>query len=113
MGDDQAHTNGTDPVENGVNGTEDVEMKEDSPTNGHRQHKDGDGDEEMTVVVPAAKDAKESGRDQEGDVAMDGTEGEEKSVDEVDPKVKAITGMIMSFLFQRHAIRIVLDAESY
>ncbi|KAK2757962.1 26S proteasome non-ATPase regulatory subunit [Arachnomyces sp. PD_36] len=94
-GQDQPHTNGTDPVENGVNGTEDVEMKEDSP-NGHANStgKDNDGDEEMTVVVPAAKGAKASGsgRDKEGDIAMEGAgdEAGETQAAEVDPKVKAI-----------------------
>lgn len=103
-GEEQPHTNGTDPVENGVNGTEDVEMKEESSANGHatsNQQKDNDGDEEMTVVVPAAKAAKGtgSGRDKEGDVAMDGDgdEAGEKSVEEVDPKVKAVAGMIRYF----------------
>lgn len=108
-GEEQPHTNGTDPVENGVNGTEDVEMKEDSPANGtSKQEKDNDGDEEMTVVVPATKDSKGSGsgRDKEGDVAMDeaGNEAGEKPVEEVDPKTKAVTGMTFPLSRIRHLI---------
>lgn len=98
-GEEQPHTDSTDPVENGVNGTEDVEMKEDSPANGNttsKQQKDNDGDEEMTVVVPATTGSKGSGsgRDKERDVAMDeaGNEAGE-SVEEVDPKTKAVAGM--------------------
>lgn len=93
-GEEQPHTNGADPVENGVNGTDDVEMKEDAPANGSamKQQKDNDGDEEMTVVVPETKG---SGQDKEGDVDMgeSGNEAGEKTVEEVDPKTKAVTGM--------------------
>ena len=94
--------NSTDPLENGVNGTEDVEMDQDSSKSNGRTKpgKDKDGDEEMTVVVPPSKGSKLSGepaKDEEGDVAMNGaSESEVKEPVEpvVDPKVKAITGKL-------------------
>ena len=96
----QMNGNGSDPLENGVNGTDDLEMDQDSSksTGKTKPGKDKDGDEEMTVVVPPAKGSKLSGepaKDDEGDVAMNGaTEDDVKEPAEpvVDPKSKAITG---------------------
>lgn len=96
--------NGTDPLENGVNGTEDVEMDQDSSKmNGRtKSGKDKDGDEEMTVVVPPSKGSKltsEPSQDDEGDVAMNGAvEPEVKEAAEpvADPTTKAITGKLDS-----------------
>lgn len=95
------HTNGTDPVENGINGTKDVEMKEDTPSSmkGGKSKKVKDSDEEMTVVVPPSKSSKLSAPpppDTDSDIIMDDLE---KPVDtasaevEVDPVEKAISGM--------------------
>lgn len=94
------HTNGSDPVENGVNGAEDVEMKDDAPNplKGGKGKKTKEGDEEMTVVVPPSKGSKLSGpppKDSEGDVAMDGFEDdkeEDAGAVKVDPVAKAISG---------------------
>jgi 26S proteasome regulatory subunit N3 len=94
-------TNGTDPVENGINGTKDVEMKEDAPApiKGGKGKKVKDGsEEEMTVVVPPSKGSKLSAlppADGDGDVLMDGSEttGEDKPAEvEVDPVEKAVSG---------------------
>jgi 26S proteasome regulatory subunit N3 len=100
-GHDQPHANGSDPVENGVNGIEDVEMEEDSatvatPLSG-KPNTDRDGDEKITVVVPPSKGARLSGdqsQDKEGDVNMDGVneESTKQAEVEVDPKVKAMQG---------------------
>ncbi|CEL07760.1 Putative 26S proteasome non-ATPase regulatory subunit 3 [Aspergillus calidoustus] len=84
---DQPHTNGTDPTKNGVNGSEDVEMEEDTavpPTKGSR--KPGD-----------------KGQDQEGDVAMEGVEGEEPE-SEIDPKAKAIQDIKTNFTLLERAV---------
>jgi 26S proteasome regulatory subunit N3 len=95
------HANGNDPVENGINGTKDIEMKEDapSPMKGGKGKKVKDGqDEEMTVVVPPSKGSKPSvslPADKDGDVVMDGPDktGDDSPVEEtVDPVTKAITG---------------------
>ena len=82
-------------------------MEEESSKAGTRPKsgKDKDGDEEMTVVVPPPKAAKLSGvsqKDDEGDIAMNGTtEGEIKEPTEptVDPKSKAIIGMMDDMFF--------------
>lgn len=94
---DKPHTNGAEPVENGINGAEDVEMADE----GHdpaRPVVTKDGDDEMTVVVPPPKGLKlsgESGPDDAVDVAMETPEEDEISSpesDKIDPKVKAMTG---------------------
>ena len=91
-GEEQPHANGSEPVENGVNGSQDVEMGEES-----KQNKDGDGDEEMTVVVPPSKGSRlsgEPGQEKDEDVSMEGAEGDDAKAQkvEVDPKVKAVSG---------------------
>lgn len=90
---EQRQSNGSDPTGNGVNGSEDVDMGEDTaggPTSSFNTRKDREGDE-MTVVVPPTKGSRLSGQDKEGDVSMEGAEGE-KSELQIDPKVKAIQG---------------------
>jgi 26S proteasome regulatory subunit N3 len=101
MGGDQPQTNGSDPIENCVNGTEDVEMGDDA-ANGPRspkQDRDGDGDEEMTVVVPPSKGPRLSGEpDQERpEVTMDGIEEDDskKSEGEIDPREKTVSGTVL------------------
>lgn len=100
------HTNGNDPVENGINGAEDIEMKDDAPKplKAGKAKKTKEGEEEMTVVVPPSKGSKLSApppKDNEGDIAMDGFE-EENGVDvsapKVDPVAQAISGMYRSMM---------------
>lgn len=100
------HTNGTDPVENGINGTKDVEMKDDAPApiKGGKGKKAKEGEDEMTVVVPPPKGSKLSApptKDDDGDVAMDGAveiTGEDAAV-QVDPVTKAVAGMFSVSIF--------------
>ncbi|KAJ6032288.1 26S proteasome regulatory subunit rpn3 [Penicillium herquei] len=94
---DQSHTNGSKTSENGVNGSEDVEMGEDTagaPTSSFNTRKDRNGDEKMTVVVPPTKDSRSSikGQDKNEDIMMEGAEDSdiEKSEPEVNPTTKAI-----------------------
>lgn len=95
------HTNGTDPVENGISGTKDVEMKEDTQTSikAGKGKKVKDSDEEMTVVVPPSKSSKLSAPpppDTDGDVNMDDSEKPLNTTSaelEVDPVEKAVSGM--------------------
>lgn len=94
--DDQSHTNGSKSTENGVNGSEDVEMGEDTagaPTSSSNTSKDRKSNEKMTVVVPPTKGSRSSGKDKE-DVTMEGAEGGdvENTEPEVDPTTKAIQG---------------------
>lgn len=106
MSGDKPHLNGTDPVENGVNGTEDVEMEEESSSSNAKAKsgKNQDGDEEMTVVVPPSKSPKPPGapdKDKDGDVVMDAedTANEGPSTDSTDPREKAVAGKL-AFLSQ-------------
>jgi hypothetical protein len=96
------HTNGTDNLGNGINGTKDVEMKDDAPAplKGGKGKKAKEGEEEMTVVVPPSKGSKLSApppKDTDGDVAMDSVEEvakEDEGAVKVDPVAKAIAGML-------------------
>ncbi|CAG7915614.1 unnamed protein product [Penicillium olsonii] len=95
--DDKSHTNGSKSTGNGVNGSEDVEMGEDTagaPTSSFNANKNRKGDEKMTVVVPPTKGSRSSGKDKEEDVTMEGAEDgdAENSEPEVDPRTKAIQG---------------------
>ncbi|KKA24804.1 hypothetical protein T310_1163 [Rasamsonia emersonii CBS 393.64] len=115
MGGDQPHANGSEPVENGVNGVEDVEMEEDTaggPTSSIQTNKDRDGDE-MTVVVPPSKGSRLSGqpgqdtkKDQEGDVSMEGTEEKEakETEPEIDPRAKAVQDIKNNFNLLERAV---------
>lgn len=106
------HTNGTDPVENGVNGTKDVEMKDDAPApvKGGKGKKVKEGEEEMTVIVPPSKGSKLSAlppKDNDGDVAMDGAEemnGEDAGVPKVDPVAKAVADIKSNFPLLERAV---------
>ncbi|KAK1146638.1 26S proteasome non-ATPase regulatory subunit [Aspergillus melleus] len=109
---EQPQTNGSDPTKNGVNGAEDVEMGEDTaggPTSSFNASKDRQGDEKMTVVVPPTKGSRlsgDKGQDQEGDVAMEGAEGDESQnpESEVDPKTKAIQDIRTNFSLLERAV---------
>ncbi|KAF7944969.1 uncharacterized protein EAE97_005602 [Botrytis byssoidea] len=98
---------GTDPVENGINGTK----KDDAKTSlkGGKGKKTKEGEEEMTVVVPASKSSKLSApppKDGDGDVAMDGSaEGEEGAgVEKVDPVAKAVADIKSNFPLLEKAV---------
>lgn len=94
---DKPQTNGNGPIENGVNGTEDVEMADDSAV-AVKVGTGKDGEDEMVLVVPPPKSSKlsgEPGKDGEGDVAMENTEHAETGQPEsetIDPKIKAVSG---------------------
>jgi len=99
MSGDKPYLNGTDPTENGINGSEDVEMTEetrDAKKKEPKAGKDKDGDEEMTVVVPPSKGSKTSSPDQQtdSDQTANGTaDGADTSTEShIDPKEKAIAG---------------------
>lgn len=99
---DPSHNNGSKSTDNGVTGSEDVEMGEDTagaPTSSLNARKNRSGDEKMTVVVPPAKGSKpptQGDQDKDEDVAMEGANecDAEKTEPEVDPKTKAIQGLL-------------------
>ncbi len=98
---DKPHTNGTEPIENGVTRTDDLEMGDDHTNSVDKSKvaKDKDGDEEMTVVVPPPKGSKltgEAGKGGEIDHAMDDvvkTDAEISDAD-LDPGAKAVSGVL-------------------
>ncbi|OAL35789.1 hypothetical protein AYO20_04939 [Fonsecaea nubica] len=97
MSGDKPHLNGNDPTRNGINGSDDVEMKEDSKNSKRapKQAKEKDGDDEMTVVVPPAKGANTPSAPQKAtdadltNGAVD-DDGEKEGKEGVDPQEKAI-----------------------
>lgn len=97
-GSKKATPEGSDAVENGVNGPEDVQMSEEH-LNGSvspKQRDDNDGDEEMTVVVPPSKASRLSGEPEKSrsESKMDTDQDEDVQQDEVvDPAEKAKSGM--------------------
>ncbi|EAW21943.1 proteasome regulatory particle lid subunit RPN3 [Aspergillus fischeri NRRL 181] len=101
---DQPHTNG-------VNGSEDIEMGEDTaggPTSSFNTRKDRKGDEKMTVVVPPSKGSRlsgEKGQNQEEDVVMEAAETDSQKPElEVDPRVKAIQDIKTNFTLLERAV---------
>ncbi|KAJ5110936.1 hypothetical protein N7532_001471 [Penicillium argentinense] len=112
--DDKSHVNGSKSTENGVNGSEDVEMEEDTagaPTSSFNSSKNRNGDEKMTVVVPPTKGSKSSGNKEE-DVTMEGTdEGDAANTEpEIDPITKAIQGAfwIKAAALQARKLRLLM-----
>ncbi|CAG8095610.1 unnamed protein product [Penicillium salamii] len=107
--DDKSHTNGSKSTGNGVNGSEDVEMGEDTagaPTSSFNTSKNRKGDEKMTVVVPPTKGSRSSGKDKEEDVTMEGAEDgdAENTEPEVDPRTKAIQDIKTNFTLLERAV---------
>ena len=90
-------TNGSEPTENGVHNSEDVEMA-DELTDKTKPHANKEIEEEMTVVVPPPNSSKLSAapeKDGQGDVAMIEEiplPNAEAYIEVVDPKLKAIQG---------------------
>lgn len=105
---DKSQTNGSAPLENGIERSDDVEMVDDTaggPTSSIDTSKDRNGDE-MTVVVPPTKESKLPGqgrKEAEGDIAMEGVEGETAEL-EVNPQVKATQDIKANFLLLERAV---------
>ncbi|KAJ5632949.1 26S proteasome regulatory subunit rpn3 [Penicillium lividum] len=106
---DQSHINGSKSTENGVNGSEDVEMGEDTagaPKSSFNARKDRNGDEKMTVVVPPTKGSRSSnkaGQAKDEDVTMEGSENDDAEL-ETDPKTKAIQDIKTNFTLLDRAV---------
>ncbi|KAL9613245.1 MAG: hypothetical protein Q9167_002205 [Letrouitia subvulpina] len=108
-GTSKSRPNGAEPVENGVNGTNDVDMADEGlePT---RSTPVKDAEDEMTVVVPPPKGSKISSNfseDPDGDVAMDASENSDPSAREtevIDPKVKAASDIKSNFVLLERAV---------
>lgn len=98
--------NGTEPIENGINGTEDVDMVDDGPEK-VKIGTNKEGEDEMTVVVPPPKSSKLSGepsKDEEGDIAMENTDKSDSISAELDPKAKAVADIKANFTLLDRAV---------
>ena len=102
MSGDKAQQNGSRPTQNGVDGSDDVEMKDGSQNTkkGAKGGKDKDGDSDMTVIVPPSKTPTAPSKATEADLTNGATEGneEDEAEEEVDPQQKAIEGKAASTL---------------
>ncbi|KAI4164262.1 MAG: hypothetical protein LQ342_002227 [Letrouitia transgressa] len=108
-GTSKSRPNGAEPVENGVNGTDDVDMVDEGVEH-TRTTPVKDAEDEMTVVVPPPKGSKLSSNfneDPDGDVAMDASEKSDASAREtevIDPKVKAASDIKSNFVLLERAV---------
>ncbi len=99
MSGDKQNINGSGPAQNGINGSDDINMKEGSKDakKGTKGAKDKDGDSDMTVVVPPSKGPNTPSapsKATEADMtngAVD-VDGEKEAAKEVDPQESAIEG---------------------
>ncbi|KAI1453907.1 proteasome regulatory subunit C-terminal-domain-containing protein [Annulohypoxylon moriforme] len=101
------HSNGNEPVENGIRNNQDVDMTDEKSSlkgKGKKGVKEG---EDMTVVVPPSKTTKQSSQpppaDADGDVAMDVDQPEDLEV-KVDPITQAITDIKSNFALLDRAV---------
>lgn len=100
------HSNGKEPVENDIRNNKDVDMTDEkSAMKGKKNVKEG---EDMTVVVPPSKAAKQSSQpphaDAEGDVAMDDSDKAEELEAKVDPVTQAISDIKSNFALLDRAV---------
>lgn len=90
------HSNGKEPVENGVRNNQDVDMTDEKSSMKGKGKKGAKEGEDMTVVVPVSKTTRQSSQppppDADGDVAMDLDKPEDLEV-KVDPVTQAVAGM--------------------
>ncbi|KAI2635893.1 proteasome regulatory subunit C-terminal-domain-containing protein [Hypomontagnella submonticulosa] len=101
------HSNGNEPVENGIRNNQDVDMTDEKSSlkgKGKKGVKEGD---DMTVVVPPSKTTKQSSQppppDADGDVAMDVDKPEDLEV-KVDPVTQTITDIKSNFALLERAV---------
>ncbi|KAI1174751.1 putative proteasome regulatory particle subunit [Nemania sp. FL0916] len=103
------HSNGKEPVENGIRNNQDVDNKSDekAPLKGKGKKGVKEG-EDMTVVVPPSKAAKQQSQspqaDAEGDVAMDDLDKDQDLEAKVDPVTQAVTDIKSNFALLDRAV---------
>ncbi|KAF3059982.1 putative 26S proteasome regulatory subunit rpn3 [Daldinia childiae] len=101
------HSNGKEPVENGIRNNQDVDMTDEKSSlkgKGKKGVKEG---EDMTVVVPPSKTTKQSSQppppDADGDIEMDVDKPEDLEV-KIDPVTQAITDIKSNFALLDRAV---------
>ncbi|KAI5921974.1 proteasome regulatory subunit C-terminal-domain-containing protein [Camillea tinctor] len=101
------HSNGNEPVENGIRNNQDVDMTDEKSSLKNKGKKGAKEGEDMTVVVPPSKTTKQSSQpppaDADGDVAMDESDKAEEEV-KVDPVTQAIADIKSNFALLDRAI---------
>ncbi|KAJ8128992.1 hypothetical protein O1611_g4642 [Lasiodiplodia mahajangana] len=102
------HSNGNEPVENGIRNNKDVDMTDEKSSmkgKGKKSVKEG---EDMTVVVPPSKSTKQQSQpphaDDEGDIAMDDLDKVQELEVKVDPVTQAITDIKSNFALLDRAV---------
>lgn len=90
------HSNGKEPVENGIRNNNDVDMTDEKSSMKGKGKKNVKEGEDMTVVVPPSKATKQQSQpphaDAEGDIAMDDLDKTQEHEIKVDPVTQAISG---------------------
>ncbi|KAI0836982.1 proteasome regulatory subunit C-terminal-domain-containing protein [Hypoxylon sp. FL0890] len=101
------HSNGNEPVENGIRNNQDVDMTDEKSSlkgKGKKGVKEG---EDMTVVVPPSKTTKQSSQppppDADGDISMDVDKPEDLEV-KVDPITQTIADIKSNFALLDRAV---------
>ncbi|KAI0906265.1 putative proteasome regulatory particle subunit [Ustulina deusta] len=102
------HSNGNEPVENGIRNNKDVDMTDEKSSMKGKGKKNVKEGEDMTVVVPLSKTTKQSSQpppaDAEGDIAMDEPDKAQELEVKVDPVTQAITDIKSNFALLDRAV---------
>ncbi|KAI0475203.1 putative proteasome regulatory particle subunit [Xylariaceae sp. FL0804] len=102
------HSNGNEPVENGIRNNQDVDMTDEKSSMKGKGKKGAKEGEDMTVVVPPSKNPKQSSQpppaDAEGDVAMGDSDKVEDLEVKVDPVTQTITDIKSNFALLDRAV---------
>ncbi|KAI1344423.1 proteasome regulatory subunit C-terminal-domain-containing protein [Xylariaceae sp. FL0016] len=102
------HSNGNEPVENGIRNNQDVDMTDEKSSMKGKGKKGVKEGEDMTVVVPPSKNTKQSSQppppDADGDVAMDDSDKAENLEVKVDPVTQTITDIKSNFALLDRAV---------
>ncbi|KAI1370537.1 proteasome regulatory subunit C-terminal-domain-containing protein [Hypoxylon crocopeplum] len=101
------HSNGNEPVENGIRNNQDVDMTDEKSSLKNKTKKGVKEGEDMTVVVPPSKTTKQSSQppppDADGDIAMDIDKPEDLEV-KVDPITQTISDIKSNFALLDRAV---------
>ncbi|KAJ2972690.1 hypothetical protein NUW58_g9133 [Xylaria curta] len=102
------HSNGNEPVENGIRNNKDVDMTDEKSSMKGKGKKGVKEGEDMTVVVPPSKATKQTSQpphaDDEGDIAMDDPDKAQELEVKVDPVTQATTDIKSNFALLDRAV---------
>ncbi|KAI8626252.1 putative proteasome regulatory particle subunit [Xylariaceae sp. FL1651] len=102
------HSNGNEPVENGIRNNQDVDMTDEKSSMKGKGKKGVKEGEDMTVVVPPSKATKQSSQpppaDADGDVAMDDSDKNQDLEVKVDPITQTVTDIKSNFALLDRAV---------